>query len=143
MFGKPSGEFICVANRVIGTHPLANEMGEVKDIEDLKQKTKLKKQLEKRTQENYIRELKRQKAYFPMLTNDLEQKKEIDELKQFCIEIKEPEEKEIIPKYFNNQFDKFEYLSKKDKLNKEEQEWIKTFKESKLYQEIYGDEEVM
>lgn len=140
---KPSGEFICVANRVIGTHPLANEMGEVKDIEDLKQKTKLKKQLEKRTQENYIRELKRQKAYFPMLTNDLEQKKEIDELKQFCIEIKEPEEKEISPKYFNNQFDKFEYLSKKDKLNKEEQEWIKTFKESKLYQEIYGDEEVM
>ena len=82
---KTSGEYICIANRVVGSHPLANQMGEIKDIEDLKQKTKIKKQLEKRTQENYIKALKRQKAYFPMLTNDLEEKQELDELKQFCI----------------------------------------------------------
>ena len=139
---KPNGEFICIANRVIGTHPLANEMGEIKDIEDLKQKTKLKKQLEKRTQENYIRELKRQKAYFPMLTNDLEQKRETDELKQFCIEVKETP-KEETPTYFQNPFDRLDYLSQKDNLTQEEKDWIKEFKDSKAYKDIYEDEEAV
>ena len=139
---KPNGEFICIANRVIGTHPLANEMGEIKDIEDLKQKTKLKKQLGKRTQENYIRELKRQKAYFPMLTNDLEQKRETDELKQFCIEVKETP-KEDIPTYFQNPFDRLDYLSQKDNLTQEEKDWIKEFKDSKAYKDIYEDEEAV
>lgn len=44
---KLNGEFICEAKRVEPIHPLANYLGDAKDIEDLKQKTKLKKQLEK------------------------------------------------------------------------------------------------
>lgn len=31
-------QFICVAKRVTGTHPMAYRMGTVKDIEDFKQK---------------------------------------------------------------------------------------------------------
>ena len=139
---KTSGEYICIANRVVGSHPLANQMGEIKDIEDLKQKTKIKKQLEKRTQENYIKELKRQKAYFPMLTNDLEEKQELDELKQFCIEVKETP-KEDIPTYFQNPFDRLDYLSQKDNLTQEEKDWIKEFKDSKAYKDIYEDEEAV
>lgn len=32
------GEFICKANRITETHPLAYQMGDIKDIEDYKQK---------------------------------------------------------------------------------------------------------
>lgn len=32
------GEFICKAKRVTETHPLASQMGDIKDIEDYKHK---------------------------------------------------------------------------------------------------------
>ncbi len=35
------GEFICKANRITETHPLASQMGDIKDIEDYKQKIEI------------------------------------------------------------------------------------------------------
>ena len=83
---KLNGEFICTAKRVEPIHPLANYLGEAKDIEDLKQKTKLKKQLEKRTEQEYINHLKRNQVYTPLLTMDLPEKQKEDEIKQFSLE---------------------------------------------------------
>ena len=77
-----------------------------------------------------------------MLTNDLEQKRETDELKQFCIEVKKTP-KEDIPTYFQNPFDRLDYLSQKDNLTQEEKDWIKEFKDSKAYKDIYEDEEAV
>lgn len=42
-------QFICVAKRVTGTHPMAYRMGTVKDIEDFKQKIQKQKQLKNKT----------------------------------------------------------------------------------------------
>ena len=43
------GEFLCRADRVTATHPLAQILGDVKDIEDYKQKIRKQKQLQNKT----------------------------------------------------------------------------------------------
>lgn len=43
------GEFICKANRVTETHPLAYQMGKIKDIEDYKQKIEKQSKLRRKT----------------------------------------------------------------------------------------------
>lgn len=44
-----SGKFLCKADRITLTHPLANYTGEIKDIEDYKQKIQKQKQLKNKT----------------------------------------------------------------------------------------------
>src|SRR5574344_623709 len=43
------GEFLCRADRVTGTHPLAQQLGDIKDIEDYKQKIRKQGHLRKKT----------------------------------------------------------------------------------------------
>lgn len=45
----PKGEFLCTAERVTETHPMAEILGTVRDLEDYKQKIVRQKQLKKRT----------------------------------------------------------------------------------------------
>lgn len=137
---KLNGEFICKAQRVEPIHPLANYLGDVKDIEDLKQKTKLKKQLEKRTEQEYINHLKRNQVYTPLLTMDLPEKQEEDEIKQFSLEVKADFKAENFGGCFRTRFEKYEHLIKKEKLTKSEQDWIKEYKLTDEYEQIYGEE---
>ena len=43
------GEFICKANHITETHPLAYQMGDIKDIEDYKQKIEKQQKLRRKT----------------------------------------------------------------------------------------------
>lgn len=135
---KLNGEFLCEAKRVESIHPLANYLGEAKDIEDLKQKTKLKKQLEKRTEQEYINHLKRNQVYTPLLTMDLIEKQNDDELNQFRLEIKQEENNENFSGCFQTRFEKYEYLLNKETLSKKEQDWISEYKLTDEYEQIYG-----
>ena len=69
--------------RIEPIHPLANYLGEVKDIEELKQKTRIKKKLEKQTEQEYINQIKRNQVHTPLLTMDLIEKQEEDEINDF------------------------------------------------------------
>lgn len=135
---KLNGEFLCEAKRIESIHPLANYLGEAKDIEDLKQKTKLKKQLEKRTEQEYINHLKRNQVYTPLLTMDLIEKQNDDELNQFRLEIKQEENSENFSGCFQTRFEKYEYLLNKETLSKKEQDWISEYKLTDEYEQIYG-----
>ena len=135
---KLNGEFLCEAKRVESIHPLANYLGEAKDIEELKQKTKLKKQLEKRTEQEYINHLKRNQVYTPLLTMDLIEKQNDDELNQFRLEIKQEENNENFSGCFQTRFEKYEYLLNKETLSKKEQDWISEYKLTDEYEQIYG-----
>ncbi len=53
------GEFLCRADRVTATHPLAYQMGDIKDIEDYKHKIKKQNQLRNKT-------MKAVKAHFAL-----------------------------------------------------------------------------
>lgn len=137
---KLNGEFICVAKRVEPVHPLANYLGEAKDIEDLKQKTKIKKQLERRTEEEYVNQLQRNKVHKPLLIMDLPERQEEREIQQFSLAVQKEIKTENFNGCFYQKFEKYEYLMKKEKLTKSEQEWISEYKQTDEYEQIYGDE---
>lgn len=65
------GEFLCRADRVTATHPLAHLLGDVKDIEDYKQKIRKQKQLKNKT-------IKAVKEHFSLEDIDLIKSKLID-----------------------------------------------------------------
>jgi hypothetical protein len=115
-------------------------LGDDKDIEDLKQKSKNKKLLEKRTELEYLNHLKRAKVHTPLITMDLSQKQEEEEIEQFRIGVKEEIAAEIPNDCFRQKFEKYEYLMKKGTLTKKEQEWIEEYKQTDEYEQIYGDE---
>lgn len=48
----PKGEYLCTAERVTETHPMAKLLGDVKDFEDYKQKIVKQRQLKKKTVES-------------------------------------------------------------------------------------------
>lgn len=48
----PKGEYLCTAERVTETHPMAKLLGDVKDFEDYKQKIVRQRQLKKKTVES-------------------------------------------------------------------------------------------
>ena len=135
---KLNGEFLCEAKRVESIHPLVNYLGEAKDIEDLKQKTKIKKQLEKRTEQEYINQIKRNQVHTPLLTMDLIEKQNDDDLNQFRLEIKQEENSENFSGCFQTRFEKYEYLLNKETLSKKEQDWISEYKLTDEYEQIYG-----
>ena len=136
---KPDGSFICKAQRLNTIHPLANYFGDVKDIEELKQRTKLKKKLEQKTQQEYIRQLKREKAYLPILSLDLEEKQENGEIQKIQTEIKQDLKNDYLNGCFQKKYEKYEFLIKKENLTKEEKDWIKEYKQTSEYELIYGN----
>lgn len=119
---------------------MANYLGEVKDIEELKQKTRIKKKLEKQTEQEYINQIKRNQVHTPLLTMDLIEKQEEDEINNFTLAIKEEIQADDFNGCFNTRFEKYEYLMKQDKLTKKEQEWILEYKSTSEYEQIYGDD---
>ena len=48
----PKGEYLCTAERVTETHPMAKLLGDVKDYEDYKQKLVRQRKLKKKTIES-------------------------------------------------------------------------------------------
>ena len=137
---KLNGEFICEAKMLQPTHPLANYLGTPKDIEDLKQKMKIKKQLEKRTEQEYINHLKRAQVHTPLLTMDLPEKQEEKDIQEFQIEVKKQVEEKYQNGIFQNKYEKYEYLLQKDTLTKDEQDWIKEYENTDEYEQIYGED---
>ena len=134
----PKGEYLCTAERVTETHPMAKILGTVEDLEDYKQKIQNQQKLRRKT----INSVKK------LLTND--------EIK--LIEARsnqgDPEnpsdfQKEFKPRsngiqkinngekslpIFKNNSEKYEYLIKNDPDNP----WISEFKKTKEYELLYA-----
>lgn len=122
------GEYLCTAERVTETHPMAKLLGTVTDFEDYKQKIVKQRKLHKKT-------IKEVKAY---LSNDetkfLETKmieKSAENLKNFQIAFRS--RLNGVYKSFKNNSEKYEYLVKNDPNNI----WITEFKNSKEYKLLY------
>lgn len=119
------GEYLCTAERVTETHPMAKLLGSVSDFEDYKQKIVKQRKLHKKT-------INAVKAY---LSND-----ETKVLETKIIEENSnPVQKEFkecskgIQKIFKNNSEKYEYLIK----NNPNDKWIKKFKQTKEYKLLY------
>ena len=115
------GEYLCTAQRVTETHPMARILGDVKDFEDYKQKIVKQRQLRKKTINSVKQYLSNEEVRF------IEQK--MNELK--AVEFK-PRSK-TLQTLFKNNSEKYEYLIINDPNNS----WIAEFKQTKEYRLLY------
>ena len=134
------GEFICTAKRVTTTHPMANHMGTVKDMEDFKQKIQKQKKLRNKT-------LKAVKKFLP--------KEDIKFLETQMVEEYEQEEKILEPitkpkakiekiyvtekPMFMNSYERYEWLMQNGCTNPDDRLWLQNYLRSDEFKMIYGD----
>ena len=119
------GEYLCTAERVTETHPMAKLLGTVTDFEDYKQKIVKQRKLHKKT-------INAVKEYF---SNDdvkyLETKMLEENSSSVQTEFKE--RSKGVQKIFKNNSEKYEYLIK----NNPNDKWIEKFKQTKEYKLLY------
>ena len=119
------GEYLCTAQRVTETHPMAKLLGTVKDYEDYKQKIVKQRKLHKKTI-NAVKEYLSKDEVKYLETKMLE-----ENLNPIQKEFKE--RSKGVKKIFKNNSEKYEYLVKNDPNNS----WIIKFKNSKEYKLLY------
>ena len=124
----PKGEYLCIAERVSETHPMAKLLGDVKDYEDYKQKIVKQRQLKKKTVESVKKYL--QCEDIKLLETQVEQSDSHLPLQMpFKLDSKR------VQTLFKNNADKYEYLIANDPNNS----WITEFKNTKEYQLLYEE----
>ena len=121
------GEYLCTAERVTETHPMAKLLGTVNDYEDYKQKIVKQRKLHKKT-------INAVKAY---LSNDETKFLETKMLEENSNPVQSEfnERSKGVQRIFKNNSEKYEYLVKNDPNNS----WITEFKNSKEYKLLYEE----
>ncbi len=119
------GEYLCTAERVTETHPMAKLLGTVTDFEDYKQKIVKQRKLHKKT-------ITAVKAY---LSNDETKFLETKMVKENStpVQTEFKVRSKGVQKIFKNNSEKYEYLIK----NNPEDKWITDFKQTKEYRLLY------
>ncbi len=133
-----TGKFLCSAERITLTHPLAHYTGEVKDIEDYKQKIQKQKQLKNKT-------IKACKEFLNI--EDLEILKcEIDDAEEIYLPPKIEVKKEKPEKYnpavkplFKTSRERYEYLMEYGCTSNDDRVWLMAYKDSKEFEEYETD----
>lgn len=119
------GEYLCTAERVTETHPMAKLLGTVTDFEDYKQKIVKQRKLHKKT-------INAVKTY---LSNDEVKYLETKMLEENSnpVQTEFKERSKCVQKIFKNNSEKYEYLIK----NNPNDKWIEKFKQTKEYKLLY------
>ena len=122
----PKGEYLCTAERVTETHPMAKLLGDVKDYEDYKQKIVRQRQLKKKTVESVKKYLE---------TEDIKLLKTKMETQSLDLPLQEVFNTRLngVQKVFKNNAEKYEYLI----IHNPQDEWIEKFKQTKEYKLLY------
>ena len=121
------GEYLCTAEQITETHPMAKLLGTVTDFENYKQKIVKQRKMHKKTI-NAVKEY---------LSNDevkyLENK--MIEENSSSVQTEFKERSKCVQKIFKNNSEKYEYFVKNDPNNS----WIIEFKNSKEYKLLYEE----
>ena len=118
----PKGEYLCTAERVTETHPMAKLLGDIKDYEDYKQKIVRQRQLKKKTVESVKKYL--QCEDIKLLETQIEPTK---------IQTPFKTDSKRVQTLFKNNSEKYEYLI----IHNPQDEWIEQFKQTKEYRLLY------
>ena len=137
-----SGKFLCRADRITLTHPLAHYTGEINDIEDYKQKIQKQKQLKNKT-------IKACKEFLnieglEILECQIEEKEEEIPPPSIIpkIEIKQEKPAKYNPAVkplFKTSRERYEYLMEHGCTCNEDRAWLTAYKESKEYKQYETD----
>ena len=122
----PKGEYLCTAERVTETHPMAKLLGVIKDYEDYKQKIVRQHQLKKKTVESVKKYLE---------TEDIKLLETQGEQSDSYLHLQTPfkTDSKRVQTLFKNNSEKYEYLIANDPNNS----WITEFKNTKEYRLLY------
>lgn len=118
----PKGEYLCTAERVTETHPMAKLLGDVKDYEDYKQKIVKQRQLKKKTVESVKKYLETEDI--KLLETKVETQNDLPPFKTAS---------KRVQTLFKNNSEKYEYLI----IHNPQDEWIAEFKKTKEYRLLY------
>lgn len=118
----PKGEYLCTAERVTETHPMAKLLGDVKDYEDYKQKIVRQRQLKKKTVASVKKYLE---------TEDIKLLE--TQMKPAEIQMPFKSDSKRVQTLFKNNSEKYEYLI----ANEPNNSWITEFKQTKEYRLLY------
>lgn len=130
----PKGEYLCTAERVTETHPMAKLLGTVEDLEDYKQKIQKQKKLRRKTINTVKQYISTEEVKY-LETKIIEEDNKI--FKSNLNDIKMPFKSHLKSDYkaFKNNAEKYEYLIKNDPSNS----WIEDFKKTKEYELLYEE----
>ena len=121
------GEYLCTAERVTETHPMAKLLGTVTDFEDYKQKIVKQRKLHKKT-------INAVKSYLSKDETKFLEPKMLEENSN-SVQTEFKVRSKGVQKIFKNNSEKYEYLVKNDPNSP----WITEFKNSKEYKLLYEE----
>lgn len=126
----PKGEYLCTAERVTETHPMAKLLGDVKDYEDYKQKIVKQRKLRRKT-------INSVKQYFSNDEVKFLETKIVEENNENLTPIKMSFKSRLngVQTLFKNNSEKYEYLI----IHNPQDEWIEKFKQTKEYKLLYEE----
>ncbi len=119
------GEYLCIAERVTETHPMAKLLGSITDFEDYKQKIVKQRKLHKKTINAVQKYLSNDDVKY-LETKMLEENSNPVQT-EFKVRSKG------VQKVFKNSSEKYEYLI----IHNPQDKWIEEFKQSKEYKLLY------
>lgn len=142
------GEFICRANRVTETHPLAYQMGDIKDIEDYKQKIEKQQKLRRKT-------IKAVREHFNLEDMDYLEKElmnniripEPEPIKEITVKTEPKSRQNFEPKVktsivarpiFKSSYERYEWHMQNGCICQEDRTWLTNYIKSDEYKEIYS-----
>ena len=137
-----SGKFLCRADRITLTHPLAHYTGEIKDIEDYKQKIQKQKQLKNRTIKACKEFLNIEDLEILECEMDKTEDPPLPLLNIPKIEIKKEKPEKYSPAVkplFKTSRERYEYLMELGCTCNDDRIWLTAYKESKEYKQYETD----
>ncbi len=133
------GEFLCRAERVTSTHPMAVHLGDINDIQDYKQKIVKQRKLRNKT----IKAVKQFLSVediekLEVLVMEEDKKQEIKEVMPTTVKV--IAEKPLTRPVFESKFQRYEWHLKNGCHSQEDRHWFENYRKSKEFMEIYGEE---
>ena len=130
----PKGEYLCTADRVTETHPMAKILGTVEDLEDYKQKIQKQQKLRRKTINSVKKLLTNDEMKFLECHSEFISESALQEPLNQVQDIKFKPYSNSLQNLFKNNSEKYEYLIKNDPNNP----WISEFQKTKEYELLYA-----
>lgn len=135
-----NNEFICYADRVMTIHPMATFLGDIKYQEELKQKLKQQKSLEKQTVKKVQKHFKAEHIKPLEWQNKPTKAIELRTNKIFSNNLEEKVVEDISDKKFMTRYERYEWHLKNGFSNDKEVAWFKEYETTEEFKEIFGND---
>lgn len=135
-----NNEFICYADRVMTIHPMATFLGDIKDQEELKQKLKQQKSLEKQTVKKVQKHFKAEHIKPLEWQNKQIKAIELKTNKIFSNNLEEKVVEDISDKKFMTRYERYEWHLENGFSNDKEVAWFKEYETTEEFKEIFGND---